>query len=106
MKKEKTTARSIVTACLCFMVFFTGMYGEYQITPVAGEIMQSLGVGQPEYMKLLTFCMFPAIFLSIISGLLCDKFGTKRVVGLFLVLSAVGIVGRIFFTARCSVSAA
>lgn len=98
MKKEKTPARSIVTACLCFMVFFTGMYGEYQITPVAGEIMQSLGVGQPEYMKLLTFCMFPAIFLSIISGLLCDKFGTKRVVGLFLVLSAVGIVGRIFFT--------
>ena len=97
MKQTKTSAKAGIVSALCFLVFFLGMYAEYQITPVAGSLMADLGIGQAEYMKLLTFCMFPALFLSIISGSLCDNLGIKKVVGFFILLSTVGIVGRIFF---------
>lgn len=100
MENKKSSNKGIVIAILCFMIFFIGMYGEYQITPVAGDLMASLGIGQAEYMKLLTFCMFPALFLSIISGSLCDRFGIKRTVGIFLIVSTVGIAGRYFFTTK------
>ena len=97
MKQTKTSAKAGVIFALCFLVFFLGMYSEYQITPVAGSLMADLGIGQGEYMKLLTFCMFPALFLSIISGSICDRFGMKKVVGAFILVSSLGIIGRIIF---------
>lgn len=88
--------RGIITAVICFAVFFVGTYAQYQISPLAMEIMSALQIDETQYSLLFTFCMFPALFLSIVSGMLCDRFGVKSTVGIALALSAAGIVMRLF----------
>ena len=86
------------TAVVCFLVFFIGNYGQYQISPIAGTIMSELGIDLPRFSLLFTVCMYPALALSLVSGLLCDRFGAKRCVTIALLLSTVGMLGRIAFT--------
>lgn len=88
--------RGSITAIICFFVFFVGTYSQYQVSPLAMELMEKLAINETQYSLLFTFCMFPALFLSIVSGLLCDKFGAKATVATALTLSALGIVGRVF----------
>ena len=86
----------IITAIICFAVFFAGTYAQYQISPLSLSIMEQLGINEVQYSRLFTVCMFPALLLSIVSGLLCDKYGVKATVGIALILSAAGIVLRVF----------
>lgn len=93
MTKKKT---SIITAIICFAVFFAGTYAQYQISPLSLSIMEQLNINEVQYSQLFTVCMFPALLLSIVSGLLCDKYGVKSTVGIALILSTAGIVLRVF----------
>ncbi|MBQ8830511.1 MAG: MFS transporter [Oscillospiraceae bacterium] len=86
----------LITAIICFAVFFAGTYAQYQISPLSLSIMEQLGINEVQYSQLFTVCMFPALLLSIVSGLLCDKYGVKATVGIALILSTAGIVLRVF----------
>lgn len=88
--------QGILMAVVCFLVFFIGNYSQYQISPIAGKVMEDLQINLPQFSLLFTVCMYPALALSLVSGLLCDKFGAKRCVTAALTLSAVGVVGRVF----------
>ena len=88
--------QGIITAVICFAVFFIGTYAQYQLSPMAMEIMSTLNIDETQYSLLFTFCMFPALVLSIVSGMLCDKFGIKATVAVAVGLSTLGIVVRIF----------
>lgn len=92
--------RGMITAVVCFLVFFIGNYAQYQISPIAGTVMAELGITLPQFSLLFTACMYPALVLSLVSGVLCDKLGAKRCVTAALTLSAAGMVGRILFTAN------
>lgn len=90
--------KGMITAVVCFLVFFIGNYAQYQISPIAGNVMAELGINVPQFSLLFTACMYPALALSLVSGVLCDRFGAKRCVMLALTLSAAGMVGRILVT--------
>lgn len=93
--KTKNT-RGLLTAVICFSVFFIGTYAQYQVSPLAVQIMEELQIDSSQYALMFTFCMFPALFLSVVSGVLSDKFGVKRTMAVALALSTAGIVGRVF----------
>ena len=95
---KTTNKRGLITAVVCFLVFFIGNYAQYQISPIAGTVMAELGINVPQFSLLFTACMYPALALSLVSGVLCDKFGAKRCVAIALALAAAGMVGRIAFT--------
>lgn len=88
----------LITAVVCFLVFFVGNYAQYQISPIAASIMEELGIYLPQFSQLFTACMYPALALSLVSGVLCDRLGAKRCVTVALALAAAGMVGRSLFT--------
>lgn len=93
---KKNVHIGLITVAVCFGVFFIGSYSQYQLSPIAGAVMEEMGINLPQFSLLFTVCMYPALVLSLISGVLCDKFGAKRSVTLALTLSTIGIVGRAF----------
>lgn len=94
----------LITAVVCFLVFFIGNYAQYQISPIAGAVMAELGIHVPQFSLLFTACMYPALALSLVSGVLCDKLGAKRCVTVALLLSVVGMIGRSLFTTNYTVT--
>ena len=86
----------ILIAAVCFFVYFIGNYMQYQLSPLAATVMKELSLNESQYSSIFTANLFPAIFLSLISGLLVDRFGPRITVGLAVVLAAVGGIGRIF----------
>lgn len=83
----------LAVICLCGM---SGMYCQYQMSPIADEIINTYSLTQVQYSMLFTAPMAPAIFISLICGLIVDKIGAKKVIFLSLVLAAAGLWGRVF----------
>ena len=85
-------------AAVIFVALFTGNYANYQLAAVPGNIMQTYNIGAMEFSSLMTGPMLPCIFLSIIAGVLVDRFGIPKVVGVCLIIAAAGMVMRVFAT--------
>lgn len=96
MNDKKLKRYGILVTVICFVVFFIGSYVQYQLSPLSTQIMGELGLNESQFSMLFTASLFPAIFLSLISGLLVDRFGARKSVGVALIVAAVGTIGRIF----------
>ena len=93
---NKRKKYGILIAAICFAVYFIGNYMQYQLSPLAATVMKELSLNESQYSSIFTANLFPAIFLSLISGLLVDRFGPRITVGLAVILAALGGIGRIF----------
>ncbi len=96
MKNKKTLV--FVIAALIFCAQFIGNYANYQLAAIPGSIFQAFNLTDTQFSSLMTGPMFPSIFLSIIIGLLVDRFGISRMVGVCLAIAAVGLTFRVFAT--------
>ena len=84
-------------AVVCVMlVLFWPNFAQYQLSPVALQIMSMFGLDSTQFSALFSAAMIPGIALSLVSGLLCDRFGIKRVVGIAAIVTAAALVARIF----------
>jgi NNP family nitrate/nitrite transporter-like MFS transporter len=79
--------------CLCG---FNSLYFQYQMSPIASEIMAQYNVSKIQYSTLFTAGMMPAIFISLLCGIIVDKAGAKRILFACLCLSALGLWVRVF----------
>ncbi|MDF7639665.1 MFS transporter [Lactobacillus sp. ESL0791] len=70
-------------------------YVQFQISALATQIMPALHISQAQFSSLLMAPMLVAVFLSIPSGMLADKFGAKRVVTVGCIVSVIGAYGRL-----------
>lgn len=86
----------LIVAAVCVAVYFIGNYMQYQLPTLHDRILEELSLTESQYSSIFTANLFPAIFLSLISGLLVDRFGPRICVGIAVVLAAAGGVGRIF----------
>jgi NNP family nitrate/nitrite transporter-like MFS transporter len=92
MKKSNYMWVILIVACVAQ---FTPNYSQYQLSPMAPQLMESFGLSMTQFSSLFTAAMIPAIFLGIISGLLVDKYGFKIMIGIPLVISAIGLCLRV-----------
>jgi NNP family nitrate/nitrite transporter-like MFS transporter len=83
-------------AALLFAAQFIGNYGGFQITAIPGRIYEAFRLNDMQFSSLATAQMLPSIFLSIIIGLLMDRFGIPKLVGAALVVAAAGFILRLF----------
>lgn len=74
------------------------VYFQYQMSPVADRIMAQYGLTQMQYSSLFTAPMAPAVFISLICGMIVDRFGAKRAISIALIVATLGIWGRLFAT--------
>lgn len=95
-KKKSTGNYSViafVVLCVCYMA---PSYAQYQVSPLGPQILEQYGLELSQLSSLFSAPMIPAIFFSLIGGLLIDRFGYKGVIGVGMVLAALGCVWRIF----------
>ena len=91
-KKNKGT----LIAAILFLGMLAGNYFQYQLSPIAGRIIAEYGLTEPQFSRVFTAPMVSAVLLSIVAGVLTDKLGVKKVVGVALAIAAAGLCGRIF----------
>lgn len=95
MEKKKTNYGWVIVALFCIIVFST-QYLQYQMAPVAGRLMERLGIGEQQYSAIFNAGTIPAIAFSIILGIITDRFGLKKTVSICMVLAAIGGVWHAF----------
>ena len=97
MEKKQTNRKGLVflITALLFAAQFIGNYGDFQLAAIPARIYEAFQLNDMQFSSLMTAPMIPSIFLSIVIGLLVDRFGIPKIVGIWLILAAVG------FTLRC-----
>ncbi len=92
MAKKNYKYFILLAICLCGVA---SMYFQYQMAPVADRIIETYHLSQVQYSTLFSAPMVPAIFLSLVSGMIVDKIGAKRIIFIALLIGAVGLWGRV-----------
>jgi len=75
---------------------FSPNYTQYQLSPLATQLMGGFQLSMSQFSAIFSAPMIPAIFIGLISGLLVDKYGMKVIIGIALILTALGTCLRIF----------
>ncbi|MDR2019676.1 MAG: MFS transporter, partial [Treponema sp.] len=75
---------------------FGPSYAQYQLAPLAPQLTEGLGLSVPDFTSIFSSPMIPAIFLSLVAGLLVDKFGIKQIIAIGLAATAFGTCWRIW----------
>ena len=76
----------IIVCAICFMANFM----QYQVSAWGVTVMDMMQTDVAGLTNLMLMPMLTAVFLSIPSGSLADKFGVKRVVSVALTISVAG----------------
>ncbi|SFA70113.1 MFS transporter, NNP family, nitrate/nitrite transporter [Acetitomaculum ruminis DSM 5522] len=87
-----------VMVALAFLIAFIGNYMQYQMTPLSATIIKQYGLTSAQFSSLFTSPMIPGILFSLISGILCDKFGVRICLAATSVIGAVALICRVFIT--------
>ena len=97
MDQKRKNLVFLITALL-FAAQFIGNYGDYQVAAIPARMYAAFDLTDMQFSSLITAPMLPCIFLSIVIGLLVDRFGIPKIVGIFMVLAALGFILRCFAT--------
>ena len=93
--KGKPWQAVMAVACV-FVLIFVPNYAQYQLSPIAFRIIPEFGMDAVQFSALFSAAMITGIVLSPIAGILCDKFGTKRMIGIAATLTMVALIVRVF----------
>lgn len=85
----------LILIVLC-LVAFISVYPQFQMTPMAEEIKDIMHIDTAQYSVLFSAPMFPAIFISLICGIIVDRFGARWPMMISLIIGSVGLWTRAF----------
>lgn len=89
MAQKKKSTVVLITA-LVFAGLFLGNYGQFQLAAVPSLIYENYGLNDLQFSTVMTSPMVPAIFFSIVLGVLSDRFGIKK---MGIICVALGVLG-------------
>lgn len=95
MNNEKNKTYSWIILMIVCLAIFSASYTQYQLSPISQKIMEVYSLSNSEFTSVFSAPMIPAVFLSLVSGLLVDRFGIKIVVGIGVFITAIGTILRI-----------
>lgn len=97
--KNTKVDRYCFVICACaFITYFVADYAGYQVPPLSHLVMPALDIDGTQFSQLFSAYMLPGALFCLISGLLCDKFGARKTIGITIIISATAAVLRIFAT--------
>lgn len=96
MNKKPSNRRALVALACTVLLLFVPNYAQYQPSPLAHLVMPAFELDSAQLSMLFSAAMILGILLSMVAGLLCDRFGVKRVVGIAGAVSVVALVARVF----------
>lgn len=93
---EKKGKQGWIIVFVASFLALSASYAQYQLSPIAMAFMEQYGFTTAQYSSIFSAPLISNIFLCLIAGMIIDKYGIKKVVMIGVVLSAVGICGRMF----------
>lgn len=96
MDKKQVSKWAIVALACTTLMLFVPNYSQYQLSSVAHLVMPAYNLDSTQFSILFSSTMIAGILFSLVAGLLCDRFGVKRIVGIAGIVSVAAIVGRVF----------
>ena len=96
MKKGASNGWAIAALACTVLLLFVPNYAQYQLSPLAHLVMPAYGLDSAQFSMLFSAAMIAGILLSLVAGLLCDRFGVKRVVGIAAIISVAALIARVF----------
>ncbi len=91
MNRSKSNYGSMMLIALCAANFIPN-YAQYQLSPFAVSIMDELNITASQFSSLFTAPMIPAILLSLLAGIMVDKFNPKLVMGTAIGITMAGTI--------------
>lgn len=79
-----------------WLASMVSVYAQFQLNIFGAEIIESFGITNTQFALLFTSPMIPAILLSLVIGKISDKIGGRKVVGICLIITVVGLVLRLY----------
>lgn len=98
MSRTKKRNAAMIVITLVFLGIFFGSYSQYQVAAVPSMVYSAYGLTDAQFSSIMTAPLIPALFLSIVLGVLVDKYGVKQIVSVCMVISAIGLFIRVFAT--------
>lgn len=95
---ESRPGYGVIVMALVYMCYLSINYAQYQFSPLANEVMDAFGLTTAQFASIFSAPMLPACLLSLLAGLLADRFGIRRVMTVGFGISAAGLVLRVFAT--------
>lgn len=95
METKREIYPAIALAVLCLGVFGP-VYAQFQLAPLAPQLMAELNLSMGEFASIFSSAMIAGILLSLVAGLLMDRYGVKQIAGIGLAVSALGACLRIW----------
>ena len=99
------TFPAIMAVVCVFVLIFVPNYAQYQLSPLAFQIIPQFNMDAVGFSALFSAAMVTGIVLSPVSGLLCDKFGVKRMISIAAGITLFALVARIFVSDYASLFA-
>lgn len=87
----RSTNGTRMIIALCFAIFIPN-FAQYQLSPLAAELITELSITPSQFSTLFTAPMIPAVTLSIIAGVLVDRVDPKRVLAVAIGITSLGLV--------------
>ncbi len=95
MTKKKNSYAVVILILVCAGIFAPN-FGQYQVSGFGPQLMKAMGLSTSQFAQIATAPLIPGIFLSLVAGILVDKFGARRCMVLAMLLSALGVIWRYF----------
>jgi len=96
MKKKESSSYSLLILFVIWMATFAGTYQQFQLPPLAERLFLTLNITNTQFSSMMSGPMIPAILFSILAGVLADRYGVKRVVGVGMFMGFTALILRIF----------
>jgi MFS transporter, CP family, cyanate transporter len=96
MKKKENEKYGWIIVAIFILAAFTYQYTQYQLTIVGKSLMSALQLTAAQFTSIFTAPLIPAIFLSLIVGIIADKAGMKLIIAAGMLLSCIGGIGHVF----------
>lgn len=94
-KKENGKYGWIIVAIFIFAAF-TYQYTQYQLAIVGKSLMSVMKLTASQFTSVFTAPLIPAIFLSLLVGIIADKVGMKFIIAAGMLISCIGGIGHVF----------
>jgi NNP family nitrate/nitrite transporter-like MFS transporter len=98
-KKESSKYKWLILALMCFGIM-SPQYAQYMMTIWGNPWLAGIGIKEngAEFAALSTAPLLPGALFSLVSGVLVDRFGLKKVLIICISISAAAIIARIWAT--------
>ena len=93
-KKRKLDYCWMVLFLMCIGIALPN-YAQYQISAFGSDIMKNMNLTTTQFSTVATAPLIPGIFLSLISGLLVDKFGARKIITISIFITCLATILRV-----------